>query len=496
MSLDVAWWLFFWTALGLCIGSFLNVVIYRIPLDGSLRSPTWSACPYCRGRIAWYDNIPILSFLLLRGRCRHCHAPIATRYVVIEAATALVVLVLFDAFFVGQARVGLSASMFGVGDRLSYDWPILVAHIVLFACLLSMSVIDLEHYWVDVRFTNLAVAAGFALHIIWTPKHHPEWIRPLDTTAMVAIFTLIGLGVTWMVVVCRPEVEPEDPRVDRASAPDPAAFSQVAKRPRAPLKPPPRVAGWIAGILLAALVVALFLDETGRYPLKHAPRAVIPMVLLFFLIVSESTVARESDDAIMEAIEEERHESRKMVLAELGMLLPAALCGLIGWWVMRGSGDFAAHVHAAMGEGTRVSSLAFLRSWSPLMGLGTAATGYVVAGALGWLVRIFFTLVFGKEAFGAGDIHLMAAAGCIAGWPVVVLGFFLTCGLALLGWAMTLPFKRTRALPLGPWLSLSFLVVVVFYDRILVWPAVARTIEAAHMLFLDNSHVATVGGFG
>jgi len=496
MTLVVAWWLFFWTALGLCIGSFLNVVVYRIPLDGSLRSPAWSACPYCRERIAWYDNIPILSFMFLWGRCRHCHAPIATRYVVIEAATALVVLMLFDAFFVGQARVGLSTSLFGVGDRLSYDWPILVAHIVLFACLLSMSVIDLEHYWVDVRFTNLAVAAGFALHVIWTPKHRPEWIRPLDTTAMMALFTMIGLGITWIVVACRPEVEPDEPESDEASEQESAVFSQVTRRPRAPLKPPPRAAGWIAGTLLAALVVALFLDETGRYSLKHAPRAVIPMALLFFLIVSESTVSRESDGAIMEAIEEERHESRKMVLSELGLLLPAALFGLVGWWVMRDFGEFSAHVHSALGDGMRVTNLALLRSWTPLMGLCTAATGYVIAGALGWSVRIFFTLIFGREAFGAGDIHLMAAAGCIAGWPVVVLGFFLTCGLALLGWGMTLPFKRTRALPLGPWLSLSFLVVVVFYDRILDFPIVARTVDAARMLFFDNSQVVASVGIG
>ncbi|GAF67564.1 unnamed protein product, partial [marine sediment metagenome] len=134
---------------------------------------------------------------------------------------------------------------------------------------------------------------------------------------------------------------------------------------------------------------------------------------------------------------------------------------------------------------TGIGGLALLRNWSPLSGLATAATGYVIAGALGWAVRIVFTLVFGKEAFGSGDIHLMAAAGCVAGWPVVVLGFFLTCGLALVGWVAALPFKRTRALPLGPWLSLSFLAVVVFYDSIIEWPLIARAIDVVRLLFLD-----------
>ena len=116
----------------------------------------------------------------------------------------------------------------------------------------------------------------------------------------------------------------------------------------------------------------------------------------------------------------------------------------------------------------------------------------LIAGAIGWTVRIVFTLVMGKEAFGTGDIHLMAATGCVAGWPVVLLGFFLTCGLALFGWVLSLPFKRTRAIPLGPWLSLSFLTVVLFYDSLIELPFVARTIAAASMLFLRNSQIGFI----
>ncbi len=61
------WWLLFWTAVGLCLGSFLNVVTYRIPRNQSLRAPLWSACPHCRKRIRWYDNVPVISFILLGG---------------------------------------------------------------------------------------------------------------------------------------------------------------------------------------------------------------------------------------------------------------------------------------------------------------------------------------------------------------------------------------------------------------------------------------------
>ena len=73
---------------GLLFGSFLNVCIYRVPRDLSIVWPG-SSCPSCGSPIAWYDNLPVLSFLILRGRCRHCAQPIGYRYLAVEVATAL-----------------------------------------------------------------------------------------------------------------------------------------------------------------------------------------------------------------------------------------------------------------------------------------------------------------------------------------------------------------------------------------------------------------------
>jgi leader peptidase (prepilin peptidase)/N-methyltransferase len=73
---------------GLIIGSFLNVCIYRLPRDLSVARPARSFCPSCKATIAWYDNIPVISYLLLRGRCANCKAPIAIRYPVVEFLTA------------------------------------------------------------------------------------------------------------------------------------------------------------------------------------------------------------------------------------------------------------------------------------------------------------------------------------------------------------------------------------------------------------------------
>ena len=489
MKLATVWWLFFWTATGLCIGSFLNAVIYRLPRDRSLRDPLWSFCPHCEHRIRWYDNLPVLSFILLGGRCRDCREPIATRYVVVEIGMALVALVLLDAFFVGHVRAGFSESVFGIGDRLATDWPMYIAHLVLFACLISMSAIDLEHYWVDIRVTHFATLVGLLMHILWTPDHSRiEAIRPFDTTAVVSVGALVGLTVVWLIRYCHSENDADDLG---DSSPEFGLPDEPQELTEAPAVAPShsRASGWVAGLVLIALIVAVFLAETQSKTVGHWARALIPMAFLFMLIVRESTVARDADAEIVQTLEDERGTARNAVLSEFGMLVPAIVLALAGWWAMRSSGVLAASVHSSLDGGVRIWDLALLRHWSPLLGFATAATGFVIGGALGWVIRIVFTLVFGKEAFGTGDIHLMAAAGCVAGWPVVVLGFFLTCGLALLGWVLALPFKRSRALPLGPWLSLSFLIVVVFYDVILTWPIVARLITVAEVLFLGNSQV-------
>lgn len=76
--------------LGLLIGSFLNVCIHRWPRDLSVITPSRSFCPVCHARIAWYDNIPVFSYLRLKGRCSSCRAPIAWRYPLVELITALI----------------------------------------------------------------------------------------------------------------------------------------------------------------------------------------------------------------------------------------------------------------------------------------------------------------------------------------------------------------------------------------------------------------------
>lgn len=123
-------------AFGLILGSFFNVVIWRVPRHESVVRPA-SACPHCHGRIRAYDNIPVISWLLLRGRCRDCRAPISAQYPAVELVTGLAfVLVAIGYVPALLAAEGGRATAAGVLD--------LVAFLVLAAASVVLSGIDLS----------------------------------------------------------------------------------------------------------------------------------------------------------------------------------------------------------------------------------------------------------------------------------------------------------------------------------------------------------------
>lgn len=128
--------------LGLSVGSFLNVVIYRLPREGlSVSRPSRSFCPACGASIRWYDNFPVFSWLWLRGRCRDCQRPIAARYPLVELAAGLLALYLYQ-------RFGLS-------------WGFLL-HFYFVMCLLAIALIDLELMVIPVVLMYPAAVLGLA----------------------------------------------------------------------------------------------------------------------------------------------------------------------------------------------------------------------------------------------------------------------------------------------------------------------------------------------
>jgi leader peptidase (prepilin peptidase)/N-methyltransferase len=130
--------------LGLIVGSFLNVVIHRVPRGLSVVRPP-SACTACGERIRWYDNIPLLSFALLRGRCRRCRRAISWQYPLVELATGLV----FAAVAAGAPEP----------NRL-------VSDLVWISLLVVVTVVDLEHQIIPDVITLPGIAVGLAARIL------------------------------------------------------------------------------------------------------------------------------------------------------------------------------------------------------------------------------------------------------------------------------------------------------------------------------------------
>ena len=105
--------------IGLVFGSFLNVLIYRLPLGISLLKPIGSACPHCNYKIKWYENIPVFSYLFLKGRCSSCSDSISIDYPLVELITAVVTLMLYSNFWIGWEMI-ITISLFYVLIVLSF----------------------------------------------------------------------------------------------------------------------------------------------------------------------------------------------------------------------------------------------------------------------------------------------------------------------------------------------------------------------------------------
>jgi leader peptidase (prepilin peptidase) / N-methyltransferase len=126
---------------GAIIGSFLNVCIHRLPRDTSIVWPA-SACPTCGRALSWFENIPIVSYTFLLGRCRTCRAPISMRYPIVEALTA--------------AMFALAWWYYGPG-------PLLVSRLVFGCALIVLFAIDLEHHLLPNVITLTGIIIGFLL---------------------------------------------------------------------------------------------------------------------------------------------------------------------------------------------------------------------------------------------------------------------------------------------------------------------------------------------
>lgn len=399
-------WAFFIFAFGACVGSLINVIVYRLPLGLNIVTPP-SRCPACDTRLTWRENIPIFGWIFLRGRCRFCKSRISPEYPIVEAFTASLFLIVFATWYFllptsewmgirwGELRPEWT-SMDLREPWPRHTWPTFIVVISLVGALVAMTLVDAKTFTIPLElpwFVSILAIVGHTLHAAGMQFWHIR-VPPLSN------------GQVWFI-------------------PTPEGWGGVLAG-----------VGGILGLGVGILLMRLGLirrsfadyDEWEKKALAEAQAGADP--------------AAEPGEGGGPEMWIQYPHARREVLKELIFLTPCVLLAYAGFQLGR--------------------------TWHeppPLWALVLAGglLGYLIGGGVVWLVRIFGSLAFGKEAMGLGDAHLMAAVGAALGWTDATLGFF---GAAFVGLAWTIvgavfSGKVARTMPYGPYLAVSTVLVLL-----------------------------------
>ena len=441
----------FYFLLGGCIGSFLNVVIWRLPNRGreilyqksrGRMSLSWppSHCPVCDASIQWYQNIPVLSYLSLRGRCANCRTAIPIRYPMVELAVAVLFVSVYLAYFVADWQPGIT--------DLRVDWPPFILHLFLISALLAASAIDADLFIIPLSIPWLLAGVGIvAAGLIGlplleksysiVPDLHGNWglAKPVAGAAIGLVVSNLLLLFKWMPQSFAWDNQPKsDASVD--AKPEQQALAPLPKLTR--FKPAAIAA---AVLFVVAALVWFFL------PPANASLVGLCAGLLIFLI---GVLPRDADqvdvtDDVMEEISSPH--VRVEILKEILFVGVPIVCAAIAT-------GLPINIPQTLWMGRVLGSL-----------LGLLAGGGAV-----WLIRIGGSLAFNKEAMGMGDAHLMAGVGAIIGWHLALVSIFIFAPFLAILWAIVLKIRgKPNILPFGPWLSVASILALFLGNPAVAW---------------------------
>ena len=395
-------------AFGACVGSFLNVVVWRLPRGESLVTPP-SHCPKCGNRLRWYDNIPVLGWIKLKGKCRFCGLPISPRYPIVEAITGLLLAGYYVLFFlldIGPCAFPgrLTERGFPVREpTLTWvrDWDIYALYMLLLCVLLAGSLIDAEHFILPIEmFWFVVIPAGLLVHALIDVPGAKGALNVGPAGGALAVGGGIGLLASLLL--------------------------------------------WWRGWLPTSFADGGPLMEVDREAYEKERE----------LAKKEGREVPPDDDLPKYTPARIRAEIRKEMLF---LLPPLALAGLFTWF--------------ALGIGPVARWWGGLMTQNWLSGLLGSLLGLLVGGLVVWLTRILGTYFFGREAMGMGDVHLMAAVGAVIGAGASVVAFFLAPFFGLVLAVYLLLTGKRRELPYGPYLSMGTAFVMLFYCPIAAYLA-------------------------
>lgn len=391
-------------ALGACLGSFLNVVIYRLPRGESIVFPA-SHCPGCGRPIRGYDNIPILSWLILRGRCRSCGVSISPQYILVELATGLMLAGLYICYFVLKVRT-LGYGRFDIVEasdlQFIHAWPMFLAYAALLCSLLACALVDIKYYMVPLPVMWTAAVFGAA-----AAAFRPHPFLPHASAGQTAASLAASVGIALSILLTKmgyliPSFIDASPHPTNSEQPEP--------------KP-----------------------KKGKKKGKSGRR-------------NRGSVAFTSADGI---------NPRREILREVLFLTPCFILAIAAWAILH-------FVPSAGTWWSKWFNPTLHPELAPrLGGVGGSLFGFLIGGAWVWGIRIFGTLAFGREAMGLGDVHILAGVGAVTGWVVPSIAFFVAPVSGLLFVIYLLISRRQKELPYGPWLALGTVLVLLFYDAII-----------------------------
>jgi leader peptidase (prepilin peptidase)/N-methyltransferase len=429
--------------LGACIGSFLNVVVWRLPRNESLVSPP-SRCPVCLHRLAAYDNVPVFGWLALRGRCRYCHTPISAQYPTVEFITGLLFVMYYLVFFVWhrgpcwmEMKLDWAEELRPVShyvQTMRAHWPQYFLAVFTISTLLAAALIDAKMFWIPQSIPMLMAGIGVLYHTILDRPHEPGTLGVTSgpaaaMTVGAGIGLLISLGLMWAGKLPRsfaegyPQLEVEkDPPVEEEGA-----LARMVRR-------------WINAYRRPLTPEQQRVME--RFQAEAAEREKVE---------TERIKAEEAQRTKVEVKEFTRADITREIRKEMVFLMPPLVLGMAAFALVVWRRPLGASWQHVVQD----------NFW--LGGLLGSLLGAMVGGFVVWLTRILGSLAFGREAMGMGDVDLMFGVGAIVGAGASTVAFFVApfFGLALAIY-MFLVGKR-RELPYGPYLSLGTAFVMIYY---------------------------------
>ena len=468
-------------AFGACIGSLLNVLVYRLPLGLDVVTPT-SRCPSCETHLTWRENIPVFGWLFLRGRCRFCRSPISPEYPLVEGFVAVLWAIVFLVLYAQGGRFfGID---FGVlqpewaASGFKLTWPIFLVVVGLFSCLVAMTLVDAKTCFIPTPLTTTPVVLGVILHPLaaaWVqykqgglPVTAEGWNWAIATPGPqgwwwigASIGGVVGLVLANLLLAKRlirrsfdgyeewEKAELAKAREAAAAAGTPPLASEPPARAANPHTGPLRILLGLVLFLVGLGVAAVFWPDAARV-LPWAITLLVPTVGMWGII----QLTGDEPDTHPTDLWIQYPHARREVLKEVVFLAPCISLALAGGMIAKQ----LAGPMVPLPNGT-LGFTANAPLWLDV--LAGVLMGYLIGGGAVWLMRIGGTLGFGREAIGLGDVHLMAGVGACLGWTDAVLGFFGSAFIGVFFWLLGLlaSGKYRKAMPYGPYLAMGTMLV-------------------------------------